>query len=79
MQVEWTAITDMKALLVRIGVDKSYGGWNSPVDAEGRFVYVPIPESRGTAFTQGLSAVTAKFSRPWSIFAATTIATYSLT
>jgi hypothetical protein len=44
----------MKALLVRIGVDQAYGGWNAPVDAEGRFVYVPIPESPGTRFHSGL-------------------------
>lgn len=43
----------MKALLVRIGVDQAYGGWNAPVDAEGRFVYVPIPESPGTRFRPG--------------------------
>ena len=44
----------MKALLVRIGVDQAYGRWNAPVDAEGRFVYVPIPESPGTRFHPGL-------------------------
>ena len=44
----------MKALLVRIGVDQAYGGWNAPVDAEGRFVYVPIPEKLGTPFMPGL-------------------------
>ncbi|MGD0896815.1 MAG: hypothetical protein ABR915_03195 [Thermoguttaceae bacterium] len=44
----------MKALLVRIGIDQAYGGWNAPVDAEGRFVYVPIPESPGTRFHPGL-------------------------
>jgi hypothetical protein len=45
----------MKALLVRIGVDQAYGGWNAPVDAEGRFVYVPIPEAAGTRFHPGLA------------------------
>ncbi len=36
----------MKAILIRIGIDTAYGGWNAPVDLEsGRFVYVPIPES----------------------------------
>ncbi|MGO8749267.1 MAG: hypothetical protein ACLQNE_25180 [Thermoguttaceae bacterium] len=40
----------MRALLVRIGVDQAYGRWNAPVDAEGRFVYVPIPEDLGTRF-----------------------------
>jgi hypothetical protein len=44
----------MKALLVRIGVDQAYGAWNAPVDAEYRFVYVPIPEKRGTPFHPGL-------------------------
>jgi hypothetical protein len=44
----------MKALLVRIGVDQAFGGWNAPVDAAGRFVYVPIPEPPGTTFHPGL-------------------------
>ena len=44
----------MKALLVRIGVDQAFGGWNAPVDAAGRFVYVPIPEPAGTPFHPGL-------------------------
>ncbi len=44
----------MKALLVRIGVDQTFGAWNAPVDAGGRFVYVPIPEKRGTLFHPGL-------------------------
>jgi len=34
-----------KGILLRVGVDSTYGRWNAPVDAEsGRFVYVPIPE-----------------------------------
>ncbi len=45
----------MKALLVRIAVDQTYGGWNAPVDAEGRYVYVPIPEKPGTLFHAGLA------------------------
>lgn len=32
----------MKAMLVSIGVDQAYNGWNAPVDAEGWFVYVLI-------------------------------------
>ncbi len=35
----------MRATLVRIGIDQTYGGWNAPVDpATNEFVYVPIPE-----------------------------------
>ena len=40
----------MKAVLVRIAVDHSYGEWNGPVGQDYRFVYVPIPESVGTQF-----------------------------
>jgi hypothetical protein len=37
----------MKAILIRIGIDHEYGGWNAPVDpVSGRFVYVPIPETQ---------------------------------
>lgn len=37
--------SQMKGILVRIGVDQSYGRWNAPVDLQdGDFVFVPIPE-----------------------------------
>jgi len=36
----------MRAILVRVGVDQAFGGWNAPADPRtGRFVYVPIPET----------------------------------
>ncbi|MFC1970867.1 molybdopterin-dependent oxidoreductase [Chloroflexota bacterium] len=36
---------DMKGVLIRVGIDSTLGGWNSPVDPITRdFVYVPIPE-----------------------------------
>ena len=44
----------MTAVLVRIGIDHAYGHWNAPVNADGRFVYVPIPE-RTTEFHPGLA------------------------
>lgn len=35
----------MQALLVRVGIDATAGGWNGPVDpGTMRFAYVPIPE-----------------------------------
>ncbi len=35
----------MKGILVRIGVDQTYGRWNAPVYLQdGEFVFVPIPE-----------------------------------
>ena len=44
----------MKGILVRTGVDHSYGGWNAPVDpSSGRFVYVPIPEGDHVKYHEG--------------------------
>ncbi|MDZ4689075.1 MAG: hypothetical protein SH850_28710 [Planctomycetaceae bacterium] len=41
----------MQAILVRVGVDHSYGQWNAPVDPRtGAFEYVPIPEKSTTLF-----------------------------
>lgn len=38
----------MKALLIRIGIDKTAGEWNGPVDSRtNEFVYVPIDETQG--------------------------------
>jgi len=45
----------MKGLLVRVGIDQAYGGWNAPVDhRSGRFTYVPIPEGPQVKFHPGL-------------------------
>jgi hypothetical protein len=36
----------MRAFLVRVAIDSTYGHWNGPVDPQtGRFVYMPIPEA----------------------------------
>lgn len=43
----------MQAVLVRIGSDSAYGGWQAPVDpASGAFVYVPIPESKKSVISE---------------------------
>jgi hypothetical protein len=44
----------MNAILIRCGIDKTRGGWNAPVDVNGNFVYVPIPEKRKLRFRSGL-------------------------
>src|SRR6266849_3731032 len=58
----------MKALLVRIGVDQAYGRWNAPIDADGRFVYVPIPEKPSTSFHVGLERRYAEVLPPLQRF-----------
>lgn len=39
----------MKALLLRVGIDKGYGGCLAPIFEDGSFEYIPIPERRDTA------------------------------
>lgn len=44
----------MRAILVRVGVDQTYGGWNGPVDpSTNEFVYVPIPDDN--EFNRGMA------------------------
>lgn len=44
----------MMAILVRVGVDHSYGHWNAPVDPQTcEFEYVAIPEKPTTMFHEG--------------------------
>ncbi len=44
----------MRAILVRIGVDHSYGAWNAPVNPKtGQFVFVPIPDNAKKVYTPG--------------------------
>jgi hypothetical protein len=44
----------VRGLLVRVGVDLTFGGWNAPVDPDtGAFVYVSIPED--ARFARGMA------------------------
>ena len=37
----------MKAILIRVGIDQSYGHWNAPCNPDSLdYVYVPIPQDR---------------------------------
>jgi putative DNA base modification enzyme with NMAD domain len=46
----------VRATLVRVGVDQSFGAWNAPVDPDTyEFVYVPIPEAETQTFHDGLA------------------------
>jgi Nucleotide modification associated domain 3 len=61
----------MRAILVRIGIDQAYGGWNAPVDpATNEFVYVPIPEGAKTPQHPGLTTTYATVERALGVFGA---------
>src|SRR2546426_203561 len=43
----------MKAILVRIGIDHTYGGWNEPVEpTSGGFFFVPISDGKEKLYTR---------------------------
>jgi len=45
----------MKGILVRVGIDQSYGNWNAPMNPiTNEFVCVPINEKITTDFEKGL-------------------------
>lgn len=59
----------MRATLVRVGVDQTFGGWNAPVEpASGEFVYVPIPDDG--PFHPGLRRAYRELHEPLAAFAA---------
>jgi hypothetical protein len=46
----------LRAILVRIGIDQAYGGWNAPVDPRtGDFVFVPIPDGPLKTYPKGMA------------------------
>jgi hypothetical protein len=46
----------VKGLLVRAGIDNTYGKWNAPIDpGTNDFVYVPIPEGSNMDFHKGMN------------------------
>jgi len=61
----------MKAILVRIGVDHSYGAWNAPVNPKtGEFVFVPIPDGAKKAYTPGNARTYDEMDAPLKVFEA---------
>jgi hypothetical protein len=61
----------MRATLVRVGIDQTFGGWNAPVDpATDEFVYVPIPEGAGRRQRAALATTYAGVLPALAAFAA---------
>ena len=54
-----------KAVLVRVGIDLTSGGWIAPVNPSSReFAYVPIPENEGKAVVPGCERTYDEFKKP---------------
>jgi hypothetical protein len=60
----------MRGLLVRVGIDKTFGGWNAPCRADGSFCYVPMKPKKSEVFEQGIEKTTYnEFEKACQIFA----------
>jgi hypothetical protein len=60
----------MRAILVRVGVDKEFGNWNAPVDpSTGEFIFVPIPDGDGKVYPTGHARGYEEIAGPLADFA----------
>ncbi len=58
----------MKGLLVRVGIDKTYGGWNAPCRADGSFCYVPMKPQEPENSEEGFQTTYDEFEIACSEF-----------
>lgn len=54
----------MKALLLRVGIDKGCGGALAPIFADGSFEYIPIPERRDSSETRTYGTTVGEHAQP---------------
>jgi len=59
----------MLGLLVRVGIDQTYGGWNAPCRDDRSFCYVPIPIQQEELFDQGFETTYHEFEQDCQNFA----------
>ncbi len=59
----------MRGLLVRVGIDQTYGGWNAPCRADGSFCYIPMQPIVPERFDDGLQTTYHEFEAAYDRFA----------
>ena len=60
---------NVKGLLVRVGIDQTYGGWNAPCLDNNSFCYLPIPIYPLEVFEHGLETTYDDFEQAYQRFA----------
>lgn len=58
----------MKALLLRVGIDKSCGGALAPIFKDGSFEYIPIPETKKSCDKRTFTDVQGIKARPMAVY-----------
>lgn len=58
-----------KGLLVRVGIDQTYGGWNAPCHEDGAFCYIPMQPLIQEEFDQGFKTTYDEFEQVYQRFA----------
>ncbi|WP_348262863.1 hypothetical protein P8935_24110 [Telmatobacter sp. DSM 110680] len=62
--------SQMRGILVRVGIDQAYGKWNAPVNVlTGSFVFVPIPDGPKKVCTPGRAKRYEEVVEPLAEFA----------
>ncbi len=59
----------MQGLLVRVGIDQTYGGWNAPCREDGAFCYIPMQPLDSEKFDQGFETTYDEFEQDYQRFA----------
>jgi hypothetical protein len=58
----------MRGLLVRVGIDQTYGGWNAPCRADGSFCYVPMQPQNAEVFDSVLMTTYDEYEKACQAF-----------
>ena len=58
-----------KGLLVRVGIDQTYGRWNAPCREDGSFCYIPMRPLEQENFDKGFETTYDKFEQDYQLFA----------
>lgn len=59
----------MPGLLVRVGIDQTYGRWNAPCRADGSFCYIPMQPKPRERFEPGFETTYDQFEQSCQVFA----------
>lgn len=58
----------MRGLLLRVGIDKGTGGCLGPIFPDGRFEYIPKPETRATSEIEVYKNMKGRYGMPFTKF-----------
>jgi len=61
-------IIKFKGLLIRVGIDLSYGGWNAPYREDGSFYYIPMQPIVPEVFEDSFQTNYDEFEKAFNLY-----------